>query len=76
MQYLEKELTFQERLATMFAARATTWFGDILVPDARTLGLQRVSEALGLGYLASEIDALTRFNDPRGLYLYCFCQVE
>ena len=31
---------------------------------------------LGLGSMLDEMTRLSDFNDPGGLYAYCFCEIE
>ena len=68
--YMEKELSFSERLLVqMFsgAARAVgpvRWSGNELTLGAALDGIRR------------EIESLVRLNDPRNTYYHCFCDVR
>ncbi|MEM6639991.1 MAG: S49 family peptidase, partial [Pseudomonadota bacterium] len=76
VRFVEKPLSFQERLALSFATRAQIWFGEDVFVSKRERSLRRISAAIGLDRLQSELDALARFNDPQGIYAYCFCRVD
>jgi protease-4 len=76
VRYVVKPLTVKEQVALMFAARADTWFGDeIRSATARSTWYQ-IRETFGLSRLQDELTALSRFNDPHGVYAYCFCRVD
>lgn len=76
VRYVQKEITFKEQIALAFAARAKVWFGDDLFASPGTRTLRQIGETFGLGRLQSELEALARFNDPYGVYAYCFCRVD
>lgn len=76
LRYIEKDLSVKEQVALMFAARADTWFGEELSGLRRQNEWQRLGDSLGLTRLQEELRALTRFNDPQGVYAYCFCRLE
>jgi protease-4 len=68
IEHVEKELEFAERLALQLA--------QVWAPLARVLAppLQLPAGVQGvLDRLAEPALALESFNDPRGLYSYCFC---
>jgi protease-4 len=69
--YVEQELTFAERVALSLTAKA----------------LPLVDKAVGLPHWSSDLARLVesaldplafaeRFNDPRGIYAYCFCDTR
>ena len=66
--YVEQELEFAERLALQFAHVWTPvtrlFMPELPIPDS----VERV-----LRQLAEPAQALEAFNDPRGIYSYCFC---
>jgi protease-4 len=68
--YVEKEGTLKERLATSLFTQAAEWTGagD---GDARP-GLI----ASWMRALQARAGELAQFNDPRGLYAACLCEVE
>ncbi|MFK7886163.1 MAG: signal peptide peptidase SppA [Gammaproteobacteria bacterium] len=76
VRYVEKELTFKEQLALMFAAKAQVWFGDELLTTPTSRSLRQISATLGLDRVQREIETIARFNDPFGVYAYCFCRIE
>lgn len=74
--YVEKELTLKEKLLASFssrAARLASAFGYELAPAAEP---PRGTVARALGAVAAEIDRLSVWNDPKGLYAHCLCGVE
>jgi len=74
--YVEKERSLKEKLVAGLTARASgvaAAFGWTLLPapePARGPG-----EAL-VRAVASELDALSAWNDPRGIYAHCLCDVR
>jgi protease-4 len=69
--YLEKELDFSERIALELA--------HIFAPLVRALGVEPVVP-LDFQWLidvaVEPLRLLERLNDPRGLYVYCFCEAR
>jgi protease-4 len=68
--YVEKEPTFKERLATSLFTAAAEWSG--VATDDAPPGLT----ASWMRALRGHADQLARFNDPRGIYAACLCEVE
>ncbi len=70
--YIEKDKSFRERLAEMLAA------GELAL--AREAGLASdesppspFSLASSLRQIQREVEQVTRWNDPRGIYAHCLC---
>ena len=76
VRYVEKPLTVKEQLAMSFAAKAELWFGDEIQAVAERNSWRQISDTFGLTRLQDELTALSKFNDPHGVYAYCFCRVE
>jgi len=72
VKFIEPELTFRERIALQLATRISVLFGG----DAWPISL-RVPPWMGQAVRAIERDFgwLATLNDPRSLYLHCFCQL-
>jgi protease-4 len=71
VEYVEPELTFAERVALSVGAEA--------IPlTEKMLGLPRLSATLAHAVESAlePLEFLTRLNDPRGVYAYCFCDVH
>ena len=74
--YVEKEKSFRERLMSMLAARARDvavaagWASD---PSPSAFAL---SVAGRLGELQADIERLSRWNDPHGVYAHCLCDED
>ena len=76
VEYVEKERSLKEKVMAGLTARASrvaTAFGVTLVPEAGTP--RGAGEAL-LRAVAGEADQLSVWNDPRGLYAHCLCEVK
>ncbi|HMM35592.1 MAG TPA: signal peptide peptidase SppA [Thermoanaerobaculia bacterium] len=74
--YVEKEKSLKEKLLSSFSVRATRLaaaFGYTLAPAAETA--DGPGAAL-LGAVAAEVDQLSVWNDPRGVYAHCLCEVK
>jgi protease-4 len=76
IRYVEKELTFKEQIALMLAAKTQVWFGDDVFSTPAGRSLRQISATLGLDRVQREIETIARFNDPFGVYAYCFCRVD
>ena len=76
VRYVEKDVTFKEQIALMLAGKAHAVLGEEVFVSRGSQTLRSLSTALGLEHLQAEIEALARFNDPQGLYAYCFCRVD
>jgi protease IV len=68
--YVEKEPSFKERLAATWLSAAA----DLAAPSADDAPAGLL--ASGLRALRARADELARFNDPRGIYAACLCEVE
>ncbi len=76
IRYPEQETDFKDQLLADLLARADHWFGK-----ATEEALARVPSHDLLGHplfdaLAEDMRAVEQFNDPKGLYAYCFCSIE
>lgn len=74
--YVEKEKSLKEKLLSSFSIRATRLaaaFGYTLAHAAETA--DGPGAAL-LGAVAAEVDQLSVWNDPRGVYAHCLCEVK
>ena len=72
VRYLTRELSFAEQLAeqlAVFAAPVLLWLQDAMTPGSRWL--EAIIELAGDAGPPSSL-----VSDPRGLYLYCFCDVK
>ncbi|MFK8015567.1 MAG: signal peptide peptidase SppA [Gammaproteobacteria bacterium] len=76
VRYVEKPLTVKEQFAMMFAAKADVWFGDEIRAASDRGSWRQIRDTFGLTRLQQELTALARFNDPHGVYAYCFCRVD
>lgn len=72
--YIERELSFQEQLTMMFSTRMRSFAKDVPVRSTR-VGWQEVIERLDLTSLDEQLSRLTSFNDPKHLYVHCFCAI-
>lgn len=71
IKYIEKPLSFSDQLALELlasGARASKW---LQVEGRRSSPVRQIMAALE-GRFAS----LLRFNDPSGIYSFCFCEIE
>ncbi len=71
VQYVEPDLTFSERFAMSFATKAVPLVDEVI-------GLPRWSSTVAHA-VESALEPLafvSRLNDPRGVYAYCFCDVQ
>ncbi|MFK8031374.1 MAG: signal peptide peptidase SppA [Gammaproteobacteria bacterium] len=73
--YVEREMTFEERLTLMFSTRMTAWKGNVSARSNR-VGLSEVMQSWVFRDLSDDINAIARFNDPSHLYLHCFCALD
>ena len=74
--YVEKEQTLKEKLMAGLSTRATrvaAAFGYTLAPTPEPVA---GAGAALLRAVADEADRLSVWNDPRGIYAYCFCEVK
>ena len=71
VQYVETDLTLSERLALSFTAKAIPLVDKAFgLPRWSALVSQAVESAL------EPLAFVARWNDPRGVYAYCFCDVH
>ena len=70
VRYIEKELDCSDRVLIDLMKSTATWTASWL-PDHSPGPWPNLRAVL-----EKEWDTLTRFNDPRGIYAYCFCEVE
>ena len=70
VRYIEKELDWSDRVLIDLMKSTATWTASWL-PDHSPGPWPNLRAVL-----EKEWDTLTRFNDPRGIYAYCFCEVE
>ena len=74
--YVEKEQSLKERLMASLSVRATriaAAFGTTLAPSPEPAA---GAGAAILRAVADEADRLSVWNDPRGIYAHCFCEVK
>lgn len=74
--YVEKEQSLKEKLMAGLSVRATrvaAAFGYTLAPAP---GPAAGAGAALLRAVADEADRLSVWNDPRGIYAHCFCEVR
>jgi len=69
--YIEKSLSPTEQFALDLMSSAK-WVGiDLASIKVRSSSLERLA-----GMLEDAAKPLLRFNDPQGMYAYCFCSIE
>ncbi len=76
--YVQPEWSLVQRLAMEFGARAVRAAGRLgLGPVIAGLRGPRAG-MMGelMGRLDGELQSLSRFNDPRGIYLHCLCVID
>lgn len=74
--YVEKEQSLKEKLMASLSVRATrvaAAFGTTLAPAPEPAA---GAGAAILRAVADEADRLSVWNDPRGIYAHCFCEVR
>jgi len=74
IKYVERELTFRERLLLEFAVSVRNVLGVLGIG----MGPDRAQESLVARVMATikhELAWLDNLNDPRGLYYHCFCEL-
>lgn len=74
--YVEKEQSLKEKLMAGLSIRATrvaAAFGYTLTPSPEPAA---GAGAAILRAVADEADRLSVWNDPRGIYAHCFCEVK
>ncbi len=71
LQYIEPELSAGELFALQLFGGAKALGLDFVSYGRKPTALQRVA-----GVVEAALRPFARFNDPRGVYSYCFCGVE
>ncbi len=71
IRYPEVEIDFKDQLIADLLARGGPW----LEQSVASVMPRRLSHPM-LTTMVEEMRVLEQFNDPRGLYAYCFCSVE
>ncbi len=67
--HIKRELTDEEKMMQQFFAST-----DIELPKSTQNKMDIVSKITG--FAISELDKLSIFNDPKGIYLNCMCSLE
>ncbi len=70
--YIERELTMAEKVLLQYARLLGMLFA---VSDSPSEGVATTLQRL-LGRFESELTALSTWNDPRGIYYHCMCEVR
>jgi protease-4 len=70
--YIEKELTFRERLMAMLSAEVRALAAAREQEDSSASAATR-SISAPLRELQADITRLSRWNDPQGTYAHCLC---
>jgi protease-4 len=70
--YAERELSYAERLLLQYARLFGLLFS---VNNAESHGLASVLQRLS-GSFSNELALLEMWNDPRGIYYQCFCDIR
>ena len=71
LRYLEPELSPTELLALQLLGGAKAVGVDIADFHATPTAVNRLAAVV-----ENTLRPLTRFNDPRGVYAHCFCQID
>jgi protease-4 len=69
VQYIEREPSFRDAVAMQLANRAAAWL-------AHSPLTERSPVLVAADRLQRELARLVRWNDPRGLYYQCLCEVR
>lgn len=73
VEYIEREPGFREVLAMQLAGRARALFEDVA---PRLSSLPRTPLMDAAADLQRDLARLVRWNDPRGLYYHCLCDIR
>jgi protease-4 len=79
VRYLEQELSFEENLMISMLSRVHAALGPALGPvlKARHPVSLRGSVASAMGrFFEREMATFSQFQDPRGIYAHCLCEVD
>lgn len=71
VRYLEQELEFGEQLMLDLLTRSASW----IAPVARTARSSPMVDSL-TRFLSEQGRKLARFNDPKGIYAHCQCEID
>jgi protease-4 len=74
--YVEKEKSFRERLMSMLAAQALDAAVAAGWAPRASSPASALSVAGRLRDLQRDVERLSRWNDPRGVYAHCLCGEE
>jgi protease-4 len=74
--YVEKEQSLKEKLMAGLSTRATRVAAALGYTLAPSSGPVTGPGAALLRAVANEADQLSVWNDPRGIYAHCFCEVK
>lgn len=69
--YVEEELTLQQELVSALLAKSAAWLRST---HRRPSSLPPQVEILGR--LTERLQQIASFNDPKGVYAYCWCEVR
>jgi protease-4 len=76
--YVQPDLSLMQRMAVEFGARAVVAADRLglgsLLAGLRGPGAGVVGDVVGR--LDRELTLLSRFNDPRGIYVHCLCVID
>jgi protease-4 len=71
LKYIRQELSAGEQFLVDLVNSAARFGVDVSDWASRPTAIEELA-----GQLASEIDSMLRFNDPRGVYSHCFCEFD
>jgi protease-4 len=71
--YVEKEMTFRERLMSLLSAEVRELAVDARQAEGSSAPAVALSVAAPLRQLQADITRLSRWNDPQGVYAHCLC---
>ena len=74
--YIEKEKSFREKLVSMLAAQALDVATSAAWVTQPSPSASALSVAGRLRALQANVERLSRWNDPRGVYAHCLCGEE
>jgi len=70
VKYVQRELSFSEKVLMQYTNLLGGLFGEFDVSESSVM-LQRI-----LFWFAEPIAMLNVWNDPRGIYMHCFCELH
>ena len=71
VKYMQRELELSERIALELAQTAGDWIRWAGIGASPASPLRRVIDVID-----EELIVFDRFNDPKGMYYYCFCDIQ